>query len=205
MRYEDDAVDIGARLLRDAYLADVRAALGGVPPAARDDLILELAAHCDDLARDATGRSAIERMRAALTRMGAPAVLAASLGTPGASSASVAIPAAGGAARVRPSTARTFPAHVASMLRAGARTAVVVVAAVLLLLALLKPFLPDNAGFFLYENGGFALGLTDHDGRRPWDPLGLWFVPLAATASFWALRRVRRTSADTARWLSATG
>ncbi|HEY7409938.1 MAG TPA: CPBP family glutamic-type intramembrane protease [Vicinamibacteria bacterium] len=171
----------------DAYLAEVRAGLGGLPPAKAAEIVVELRSHIDERARR-EGTLTDEAVSAALRGLGPAAELAAQY-----------------AGEPAPQAPR--PALGAGLLGLCGTVVASVLAASFVVAALAKPFVPDRAGLWRIAPDSYSLRLGFGGAVAPGsDALGWWFVPLGLGAGAllfvagarlggWSLRRLRLPAA----------
>lgn len=171
--------DEAARALWQRYMGDASRAVADLPPAERQDVLLELASHLAASAGAAVpGLNEADAMRTAIRRLGSPKeflrpMLAASL-------------TERGAATYHPGLLAKGLYH---SLFGGLRAFTVALAfglgyvalAVFGTMALFKAAFPRHIGYFVYPNGTRVFGITGDSGMAR-DVLGYWVVPIALLA-----------------------
>ena len=179
----------GSRML-EVYLGELGAALGGLPPDARTEILAELRSHVRDSAGSGLAEPAVA---AALARLGPAAELAARY------------EAEGLFARAErshsPWLLASALARLASESLIGAFALIGLVCGYLLavsffLAALSKPFAPSRTGLWLLPGGELSLHLGWVTGAQTGrELLGWWIVPLGlllGAATCWATPRLAR-------------
>ncbi|HEY4953937.1 MAG TPA: hypothetical protein VII02_03530 [Gemmatimonadaceae bacterium] len=164
------------------YLNDASRVARQLPEAERRELVLELRSHLAESFAVAGGPSdadEVTRVKAAIARLGRPRdflrpILADHLLEKGASTFHPRLLAEG------------LYHNVFGGLKAGVISVAFGVGYVLIIvfaaMALLKAFVPNHVGYFVYPNGTRTLGiLADTTGAR--EALGYWVVPLALAAA----------------------
>ena len=174
--------DADALRLWNDYLDDASRVARRLPETERRELVLELRSHLSEsfaAAGELGDADEVARVRAAIARLGSPRdflrpILADHLLERGANTFHPRLLAEG------------LYHNVFGGLKAGIISVAFAVGYVLIIMfaamALLKAFVPNHVGYFVYPNGTRTFGiLADTTGAR--EALGYWVVPLALAAA----------------------